>query len=200
MIYKQPHWIQRLSSRSRDNQIRFTERYHADGMGNSYFEQGYMADALRQMDGIVQTAVFQVEGNDIYAAWNPNHYDAEGAEYVISKLWNERFLSGWWVEECTYFRQERLSEQRAFEKQRLKQKKLYAINAWFDIEHGLFWTWEKINLKDIALNIAKQAAWSALSVEERRAEIFALRGNSTLGAKLGPLKDQLIKAGKLPPR
>ena len=193
MIYKQPHWIQRLSSRSRDNQIRFTERYHADGMGNSHFEQGYMVNALKQMDGNIQTTVFQVEGNDIYAAWNPDHYDAEGTEYVINKLWNER-VGGWWVEECTYFRQQCLSEQRALEKQRLKQKKLYAINAWFDIEHGLFWTWEKINLKDIALNIAKQAAWSALSAEERRAHSLGTRAKPTMGALLGSLKDQLSKS------
>ena len=196
MLFQKPTKIQRLCSRSRDSQARFIERYMIDGFECA---PGYLSRTLEAMHNNLETAEIDLHGIPIYVAWNPDKYDRDGAALVIDQLWNGGLLESR-QESPTYFTFGRYQEQRGMEKQRRVARRQYFVNAWIDVEHGLFWTWEKINLKDLASNIAKTVEWLHKTPEERRAENFAGRRKPTLEAQLGPLKDQLIQAGKLSPR
>jgi hypothetical protein len=197
MLFKKPRLIQRLSSRSRNAQVKFSERYHFDVLEGDHGRR--VIDALGKMHKNLETTEISLHGIPIYLAWNVDNYDREGAALVLDQLWNRGLLEER-LEQPTYFCYSRYQEQQGLEKQRRQLKQQYAINAWLDVEHGLFWTWEKIRIEDIAINIAKSMIWLEKTPEERRAENFAGREKPTLAAQLGPLKDQLIQTGKLSPR
>jgi hypothetical protein len=133
-----------------------------------------------------------LDGITIYAAWLPHFYSAADVQNMLDRLYHDQ---GRWVRVptfCTYHYRKFCE----LDKQRREARSQYLVNAWFDVESGVFWTWEKINLKDLATNFAKSVAWMDLTPEERRAENLRHRGRPTLEAQLGPLREQLLARGQ----
>ena len=177
--------------------VRLGVRYYFDYMGSSEFEQGMLGETIRRMVDHLETGEFVIDGIRIYAVWDTDNYDAAGVELVLNQLYQGQRRTKEW----TNFEGRKYQEQKALEKQRRELRGLYPTNAWFVIDHGLFWTWEKINIKDIPLNLAKTVQWNDLTPEEQRAaSVPAVQQKPTLEAKFGPLREQLIKSGQLKPR
>ncbi|QVD49322.1 hypothetical protein LUCX_252 [Xanthomonas phage vB_XciM_LucasX] len=193
-LYKRPYLIQRMQARSKNNQVRLGERYSNEYMGASEFERGTMAQTLKSMHGFVDHGQFQVGELTIYAAWDHRNYNSAGVQLVLDGLWNGQFRTKEWL---NFSLKKYVEQQRAVKEMRLSPMARSAdyTDAWFDIDHGLFWTWQKINLKDIVLNIAKSHAWMSLSEGERRAAQFETHGRATLQGALGPIADQLRNRG-----
>lgn len=183
-----PRLVQRMSSKSRNNQVRLGERYDNDYMGATEFEAGLMGQAVRAMHGQTDIGEFMIDGRRIYAAWNSSNFNAAGVEFVLTELYMDRIRT----HEPTYFNGQRFVKQLTDSKLPKKNRVGSYFDAWFDIENGLFWTWEKINIKDIPLNIAKSVAYMDQSHEERRERnIVAPLGRATLQTKLVGVKEQL---------
>lgn len=182
-----------LSSRNRNPQVRFSERYHL-GLGADVTESDYwqLGNAIRAMNGGYDSCKFDLDGTDISAAWLPQFHNETDIQYRLYRLYN---LISHSVGVPT-FRPHHYRKQRDLEKQRREARSQYLVNAWFDVEYGVFWTWENINLKDLATNFAKSVAWMDLTPEERRAENLRHRGRPTLEAQLGPLREQLLARGQ----
>jgi hypothetical protein len=176
-----------MSSRSKNNQVKLSERYYVDYMGASQFETGSMGRSIRAMNGNAEIGEFVIDGIKVYACWNKDHYNAAGVQEVLTGLYNGLF----WVQERIDFTARHYQQQKALEKNRTALRKEYPTNAWFDIEGGLFWTWEKINIKDIPLNIVKSVAWMDMTPEQQREAANPGRIHPTLGGKFGALRDQL---------
>ncbi len=194
--YAHPRLIQRLSARSKNNQVRLTERYSTDYMGASEFEGSAFAQTLREMQGKIDTAVIEIDGRPIYAAWNRNHYDLAGVTLVLNNLYYGKFRTP----EPTYFDWDRWQKYMAMSKQQTKLRAEYMTDAWFDIQNGLFWTWQKINLKDIALNIDKSVEWMNMSREQQRAKTITRPDKVVFDQVFGDLRSQLIKTGHIVPK
>lgn len=165
--------IQRLQMVSKDNQVRFGERFLGDYMGGSEFERGYMAARLRELHEDIRLAVVKVADRTVYVAYHPKHFaNDEEVRLYIEDLYYQRIS----VKEHTDFKAEYVDEtlalQREYKKSENKLKRKPArTNAWFDIERGVFWTLEKINLKDIPLNIRKSVEYmDAIKREESTKE------------------------------
>lgn len=152
---KPPH-IQRLKSRSKNNQVRFSERYEFDYMGNSYFEQGECAARIRELNDLAAIGRTVIGGFKVIFVYNPRNYNEAGAVETLKKIYDRR--QGWWIEEDPYFNRETCN----FVVKMLKDRKrwnrefssipFHRVDAWFDITYGLFWTIDTINPADILLN------------------------------------------------
>jgi len=176
-----------MSSRSKNNQVRIGERYYMDYMGSTEFESGLMGATIRSMAGNCDIGTFNIDGITIYACWNKDNYDAVGVGYVLNQLYLEQIR----LQEPSGFTARKYQEYKALEKQRQRLRAEYLCNAWFDVQHGLFWTWEKINIKDIPLNLTKSVAWMDMTPEQRRAAQQSAHVKPTLGAQMGNLREQL---------
>lgn len=185
--YQRPYLIQRMSARSKNNQVKLSERYWMDCMGATEFESGFMGRAIRAMNGNCDIGQFEIDGIKIYACWNKDNYDTAGVEMALSQLYFGQIRT----QEFVGFEAKKYHEQKQLEKQRTLLRREYPINAWFEITHGLFWTWEKINIKDILLNLAKSVAWMNMTPEQQREAANPHGINPTLGGKFGNLRDQL---------
>lgn len=179
--HPRPYLIQRLSSRSKNNQVKFSDRYYFDYMGATEFERGTLPKTIRVMHGQHEYGEFEVDGIRLYAAWNPENYNAAGVRLVLDGLLREQIRT----KEYTGFTARKYQEQKALDKNRIQLRQQYPINAWFEIEGGLFWTWEKINLKDLALNFAKSVEWmDQLHATRREKLLVEPKGRATLQSKL----------------
>lgn len=185
--YGYPRLIQQMTSRSKNNQVRLSERYHFEYMGASEFEGTVLSQTVRSMNGNCELGTFNIDGIQIYACWDNRVYDAVGVELVLQQIYFQQIR----LVEPVKFNARTYQQYKALEKQRQKLRAEYIPNAWIDIQNGLFWTWEKINIKDIPLNIAKSVAWMDLTPEQRRAAQQSAHVKPTLGAQMGDLRERL---------
>lgn len=176
---QRPPHIQRLKSRSRDNQVRFSERYEFDYMGNSYFETGECAKRIREMtaEGAFATGETAIAGFKVLFAYNPNNYDEAVAIETLRTIYDRG--QDWWIEEDPYFDYQTVSCVTKALKDRAQWKAMgidspvpayHAVDAWFDITYGLFWTIDKINIRDILLNFRHSVTeWDARRAAREKA-------------------------------
>ena len=140
--YKTPRLIQRLIARTKDCTVRFGERYQMDYMGSTEFELGLIAARLRELATRSMMGEVMVNGRFILVLFNPVHYDLQGVECVLNKLYHNEFQ----LKEPSLFNDD-------YRKRYKEISPNTRIDAWFDIQHGLFWTWQRINIKDVQRNI-----------------------------------------------
>lgn len=166
-----PCFVQRMTMTSKNSEVRFSERFEMDYMGNSYFERGDMWRSIRAMNGKCGVGVVMVDGVDVFVAFNTNNYNLAGIQLLLTQMYYGQHR----MEESTYFNREyRLETARI----RKTMKNILPIldmpeytqrtDSWFDIEHGLFWTMEKINIKDIVRNIRFSVAYMDAETAKRQ--------------------------------
>lgn len=170
---QRPPHIQRLKSKSRNNQIPFTERFEYDFMGNSYFEQGECAARIKEMADLCEFGKVRIGNHVVLFAFNPNNYNELGAAETIKAIFDRK--QNWWIEEDPYFDAVTLGHVAQALKDRKKWTQsfitttlarsflltgprppcFHSVDAWFDIRYGLFWTIDKVNIRDVQLNFIK---------------------------------------------
>lgn len=136
---KKPRWVQRMTQNHKNSRMPFNDRFALDYMGNSYFEQGKLVETIRTLAAQPELGLleFKIDKVRIYVAFNPSNYTAEAAETIIRAIWNREH----WMEEHTGFDEKHYNMR--------KSDRWQEADAWIDIESGLFWTWERINLQDM---------------------------------------------------
>ena len=157
---QRPGLIQRLKSTTRNNKVLFAERYRFDYMGNSNFEAGQCMARIREMADVVGIGRTIIGGFKVVFLYNPRNYNEQGAIETLKQIYDRR--QPWWIEEDPYFNSENCS----FVVKALRDRKAWNragdialfrhVDAWFDIEHGLFWTVDNINPTDVRLNFELQ--------------------------------------------
>ena len=157
--FQKPRLVQRLRMLSNDNQVKFGDRFAFDYMGASEFEQGLLGQCIRRMNSSCQVGQIMISGRDGLAAWDPDYYNLEGAEFVINRIWDDslRLKERAEFNQLSYDRWKR--EVKEMRENPLARNLSFMTDSWFEIEYGLFWTWKKCNINDIRLNFRKSVAY-----------------------------------------
>lgn len=192
--FSRPFHVLPLSSRNRKTNVRFTDRYFFDGpASNTEQEHSRLGNAIRSLAEGHQTGIVVVDGIEIYSAWRPDKFDEAGVRYVLDRALNDRWTLSL---PDIGFRPAKFRYQTSLEKQRTEQHRQYLTNAWLETEHGLFWTWEKINLNDLQGLFVKSIEWMNKSIEERREMSLGHLGRPTLASQFGDIRDQLLASSR----
>lgn len=168
--YTKPYLIQRMTMVSRDCNIRFGKRFLNHYMGAVEFEHSEQAQRIRELHARNSVGCIMIDGCDIFVMYSPDRMTLEQVKKELSDLYWGKTRT----KETTNFNREfRLRRKRSG----LPASPHEDTNAWFDIENGVFWTWEKININEVRKNIAasvrymddvrKRAEEEARAVEER---------------------------------
>lgn len=191
--------IQRLNwNGSRDNQVRFGDRFSCQYMGSTEFEVGAMGQRLRELDKASEIHEFKLDKLTVRVLFNPVYFDKLGVERVITKVYRDEYR----LQERSEF------TPRDFER-RAQHRKDWGdyTQAWFEIDYGIFWTCEKMGMRDVQLNIRRSVAFMDLAREEREAierrEEEAERARKEAkrieSAKPSPERQRLIDLGVIRP-
>lgn len=161
-------------------------------MGSSNFEAGEQAARLRELNENAQVGEVMVWGRMVKVLYNPDFFNLEGVERVLNELFRGEHMT----EEPIQFDQDSYKKGLAIRRGELPAV-ADPVNAWFDVEHGLFWTYASINIADVRKNIRK-------SVEH----MSQVRQNRRLGPSLALapndphrlIRERMIAEGRLRPR
>ena len=158
-VFKLLRNVQNLRSRSSNEEVRFSERYEIEYMGSTEFECGYLSQRLRDLAEFGTPGEIMVDGVFMLVLFDSRHFNKQGAEYAIGRVYDGTCRT----QDFTGFDQRNRREASSKRKQRdgfarLKGKDLER-NAWIDIDHGLFWTWQRINIRGVLRNIRKSVEY-----------------------------------------
>ncbi len=142
MKYAIPYLVQTMTMTSRDPKVLWSERFYSHCMGSSHFEAGEFGQRLRELNSSANLGTVMVDDKIVRVVYNPDFFDLAGVDRVLNELYRGEHPT----EEPARFNAasyELLRTERCTE----------PVNAWFDIEHGLFWTFEPIVIHEVLLNI-----------------------------------------------
>ena len=153
--------VVRMHMANKDNQVRFSQRFHSEYMGRSEFEGVDFSKRLREMHQEMRVGCVSVDGCDTYIAYSPKYFaNHEEVEAYLSDIYHERLRAFEFTRFNREYRRETIELKKEYGKKENKLKTMPTrTNAWFDIEVGLFWTMEKININDLRLNIRKSVEY-----------------------------------------
>lgn len=163
--------IQRLKSKNKDPKIKMSERFEFDYMGNSYFEGGSVARAIRHLHTEGETHEFKIDKTKVQCIYSTFCWTPESLEKHLNELASGKYRH--WVEETPYFHRDGIAEQARCSKRpdwkdisigralmsRDKELSLpsaatpRAYDAWLELHAPVFWTVRPINLKDLRQNM-----------------------------------------------
>ena len=176
---QRPAYIQRLKSRSRNPHIEFKDRYEFDLMGCAQFEQGEWAKRAREFDEVAGLGRTQVGEFTVHFVYNPVNYNEQGAIETIQQIYDRK--QPWWIEEDPYFNYETcrhatrvLQDRAVWNAQFITALPHNHIDAWFDIQFGLFWTIDNVNVYDFRENFER----TVRGIEVRRRKRDAAKGSA----------------------
>lgn len=193
MLTKSPTHIWRMSTRSKNEQVKITERFLFEFMEGPLFTGDHRDKVLATMHTTLETGVVTVDGRPIYVAYNRLQYDLAGVEDMLNRL----YLNQFGTSAFTRFDWANWSQWLTLEKQNTKRRQAYMTDAWLDLDYGLFWTWEKINVKDIIKNIQKSIEFAEMPDHERRKHLTREPGRVNMEHLLGDLKSRMEHKGLL---
>lgn len=159
--------VQNLRSRNSNEEVRFSERYEIEYMGSTEFECGYLSQRLRDLAEFGRVAQIMVDGVLMLTLYDKRHFNMEGAEYAVARVYDGTCRT----QDFTGFDQRSRREADLKRRQRdgfsrLKGKELER-DAWMDIDHGIFWTWRRINIRGVLRNIRKSVEYMDQQVKPR---------------------------------
>lgn len=149
-FFMKPRLIQRMSMESKNADIKFGDRFNNDYMGANEFERGMMRERLVELSKYNAIGQVLVHGIPTFVLFHPDRYDLAGVEYMLNRLYEGAYALD--LREPIYFSAEHRKQWKD-----MKVSGATYTNAWFDIEHGLFWTMETINIADVRKNIRQSA-------------------------------------------
>ena len=182
-----------MSARNKNNQVKITERYLFEDLPQ--IEGGrnpVLIKVFRAMEENLETGEITIDGRPVYVAYNANCFDLPGAGQAIYNV----YTGAQRTQVPTRFDWSHWSKYLTMAKQLTKLKSEYMTDAWLEHEYGVFWTWQKINIKDIALNIRKYLEFVDLPEDQRRSQLTRVPGRVTLDMALGGLKSHLERQAK----
>lgn len=153
--------IQTLRMQNKDNQIKFSDRFQFDCMGAHEFERGLARERIIEMNESSVLGAVTVDGCEVLICYSPKHF---ASHREVELYLNDIYHGAIRTHEPSYFNQEyrretaRLRKEHKADNNPLKQRP-DRVDCWFDIERGLFWTFEKINIKDLRLNLRKSVQY-----------------------------------------
>lgn len=159
---KNPWAIQRMDMVSKDCNVKFSDRFKNDLMGATEYERGYQAACIRIFaEGDCEVGIIKVGGLDMVAAWRPSVSTREQIQDWVQRIYFEQW-GHYSPHDYTAFTSSKrdlyLADVKQWERDPFREGRRtfhQFTNAWFDIENCVFWTWEKINPKDLLKNFRK---------------------------------------------
>ena len=138
-LFQLPGDVLPLIAQSRLESIPFEERYR---FANDY-QEGYRRLQLHtQMRSLVEDSgccEVMVDGVFMLAIYNPKNYNVSGVQYVLNRLYRGEVQAT----HHTYFNDP------------CRRNKASEANAWFDLSHGLFWTWQRLQINRVRNNFRR---------------------------------------------
>lgn len=171
-------YIHRLHMKNNDNQISFEDRFEFDYMGAREFERDWVSQRISELNTFCDVGEVMVDGVFMLTAYHRHRTSLLEVERTLNRLYHGELQT---KERTNFNRQYR----------RLERERRWT-NSWFEIETGVFWTWERCNISDIRKNFAR----SVMATDDK-----ARREIHTAGASVtyDPLRQKLIDSGILHP-
>lgn len=173
-------FVQRLRMRNKDNQVPFEERFEFDFMASPEFHGEWINQRLRELEVFGEVGEVMVDGVFVLVLYHSNRMTLKDVEVTLNAVYHGDHLT-----------RERTNFNRDYRRLR---KEFRWCNAWLEIENGLFWTWERVNIRDVLKNITR----SVRRLEQEQAITTWVRAPKPPPA-FSPLRQQLIDCGVLRP-
>lgn len=172
-IAPQPGYIQRLKSRSRNPHVEFSERYEFDRSTIPAEMENELTYRIQEFDEVAGLGQTQVDGFTVHFVFNPVLYNEAGAIKTIQGLYG--VTKTWKMADDPYFNRETcqhakrvLRDRAVWNAQFITAVPHNHIDAWFEIEHGLFWTIDNVNVWDFRENFERTVR--AMELRRRKRE------------------------------
>lgn len=169
VINKDPSLVQRLTARNKNPFVPLGERYFWDYMGNSYFEHGDAARAIEAMNSHCELGETTIDGIKVYFAFNTEHYTLDGVIDILNRLYQDKI----WMEEWSGFNRRHWDRYYPVRNEKRTGNNVY--DAWLEIERGLFWTWQKINVTDLKISFRVHVQYLLYNRRQRERKLPIVR-------------------------
>ena len=132
-----PRLVQRLVTQERRNNVTFARRFRPQPMQSPEFYQGQLQHWLRRLQTQHAYGEVMIDGVFMSVFYHPEFFNRDGVITALTQL----YFGNTRTQEPTYFDQ-------SFRRWRVTD-----ADAWFDIEHGLFWSWRTMHPGSVLSNI-----------------------------------------------
>lgn len=157
--FRLPWAIQLMDMVSKDCNVKLSDRFKNDYMAATEYERGYQAQTIRAFDaGDCEVGIVRVADLDIVVAFRPSILTKEKLQEVLLKHWTGQWRThdhvGFNAEgREAYLKFIRDTKTKPIHWEEYRKREFFTLtNAWFDIENGYMWTWEKCNPNDLLKN------------------------------------------------